>query len=102
VIFVPTRKVRTTNFFPLSFVADFGSGIRDGQKQDPGSATLLSRSPLKFFNHKKLHKILALQLQYLLLLGQGIFIVWSLLLSAGYFYIYSTMKKVIWCDLFGL
>ena len=26
--------------------------------------------------------------------GQGIFIVWSLLLSAGYFYIYSTMKKV--------
>ena len=34
-------------------------------------------------------------LQYILLLGQGIFIVWSLLLSAGYFYIYSTMKKVV-------
>lgn len=29
------------------------------------------------------------------IVGQGIFIVWSLLLSAGYFYIYSTMKKVI-------
>ena len=28
------------------------------------------------------------------IVGQGIFIVWSLLLSAGYFYIYSTMKKV--------
>merc|ERR1719422_2627109 len=35
------------------------------------------------------------RLQYILLLGQGIFIVWSLLLSAGYFYIYSTMKKVV-------
>ena len=35
------------------------------------------------------------KLQYILLLGQGIFIVWSLLLSAGYFYIYSTMKKVV-------
>lgn len=42
------------------------------------------------------------RLQYILLLGQGIFIVWSLLLSAGYFYIYSTMKKVVsrqQCDL---
>ena len=42
------------------------------------------------------------KLQYILLLGQGIFIVWSLLLSAGYFYIYSTMKKVVsrqQCDL---
>jgi len=38
---------------------------------------------------------LVTKLQYLLLLGQGIFIVWSLLLSAGYFYIYSTMKKVV-------
>ena len=37
---------------------------------------------------------LVTRLQYILLLGQGIFIVWSLLLSAGYFYIYSTMKKV--------
>ena len=35
------------------------------------------------------------KLQYILLLGQGIFIVWSLLLSAGYFYIYSTMTKVV-------
>ena len=42
------------------------------------------------------------KLQYILLLGQGIFIVWSLLLSAGYFYIYSTMRKVVsrqQCDL---
>ena len=38
---------------------------------------------------------LVTRLQYILLLGQGIFIVWSLLLSAGYFYIYSTMKKVV-------
>ncbi len=44
--FVATKKGRITNFFsPLSFVADFGSEIRDGQKiriQDkhPGSATL--------------------------------------------------------------
>jgi len=45
---------------------------------------------------------LVTRLQYILLLGQGIFIVWSLLLSAGYFYIYSTMKKVVSrqaCDL---
>ena len=35
------------------------------------------------------------RLKYILLLGQGIFIVWSLLLSAGYFYIFSTMKKVV-------
>jgi hypothetical protein len=41
--FVATKKVLTTNFFsPLSFVAVFGSGIRDprsgrGKNQDPGS-----------------------------------------------------------------
>ena len=35
------------------------------------------------------------KLKYILLLGQGIFIVWSLLLSAGYFYIFSTMKKIV-------
>ncbi len=58
---------------------------------------MLSRCPLKCFNYKKRYKNPLLQLQYLLLLGQGIFIVWSLLLSAGYFYIYSTMKKVMWC-----
>ncbi len=55
--FVATKKVMTINFFsPLSFVAVFGSGIRDpgsgmGKNQDPGtgirdkhpgSATLLS------------------------------------------------------------
>jgi hypothetical protein len=33
VIFVATKKGRTTHFFPpLSFVAVFGFGIRDGQK----------------------------------------------------------------------
>ncbi len=42
--FVATKKGLTTNFFwPLSFVAVFGSGIRDpesgiGKNQDPGSA----------------------------------------------------------------
>ena len=41
--FVATKKGMTTNFFsPLSFVAVFGSGIRDpgsgmGKNQDPGS-----------------------------------------------------------------
>ncbi len=41
--FVVTKKGMTTNFFPpLSFDADFGSGIRDpgsgmGKNQDPGS-----------------------------------------------------------------
>jgi hypothetical protein len=41
--FVATSKVMTTDFFsPLSFVAVFGSGIRDpgsgmGKNQDPGS-----------------------------------------------------------------
>jgi hypothetical protein len=41
--FVATKKGLTTNFFsPLSFVAVFGSGIRDpgsgmGKNQDPGS-----------------------------------------------------------------
>jgi hypothetical protein len=40
--FVATKKGMTTNFFsPLSFVAVFGSGIRDpgsgmGKNQDPG------------------------------------------------------------------
>jgi hypothetical protein len=40
---VATKNVMTTNFFsPLSFVAVFGSGIRDpesgmGKNQDPGS-----------------------------------------------------------------
>ncbi len=35
--FVATYKVMTTNFFsPLSFVAVFGSGIRDGQKSGSG------------------------------------------------------------------
>ncbi len=43
--FVATKKGLTTNFFSsLSFVAVFGSGIRDlgsgmGKNQDPGSAT---------------------------------------------------------------
>jgi hypothetical protein len=37
VIFVATKKGRTTNFFsPLSFVAIFGSEIRDGQKLGSG------------------------------------------------------------------
>ncbi len=31
--------------------------------------------------------------RYLVLICQGFFIVWSLLLSAGYFYIFSAMKK---------
>lgn len=31
--------------------------------------------------------------RYLVLICQGFFIVWSLLLSAGYFYIFSSMKK---------
>jgi hypothetical protein len=31
--------------------------------------------------------------KYLILICQGFFIVWSLLLSAGYFYIFSAMKK---------
>ncbi len=41
--FVATNRGMTTNFFsPLSFVAVFGSGIRDpgsgmGKNQDPGS-----------------------------------------------------------------
>jgi hypothetical protein len=41
--FVATKKGLTTNFFsPLSFIAVFGSGIRDpgsgmGKNQDPGS-----------------------------------------------------------------
>jgi hypothetical protein len=47
--FVATKKGITTNFFsPLSFVAVFGSGIRDGKKpgsgirdKHPGSVTLL-------------------------------------------------------------
>ncbi len=47
-IFVATKKGRTTNFFSsLSFVAVFGFGIRDGQKsgsgirdKHPGSTTL--------------------------------------------------------------
>jgi hypothetical protein len=46
--FVARKKGMTTNFFsPLSFVAAFGSGIRDGGKsgsgirdKHPGSATL--------------------------------------------------------------
>ena len=33
-------------------------------------------------------------LRYMVLILQGIFIVWSLLLSAGYFYIFSAMNKV--------
>jgi hypothetical protein len=43
-----TKKGMTTTFFsPLSFIAVFGSEIRDsgsgmGKNQDPGSATLLS------------------------------------------------------------
>ena len=32
-------------------------------------------------------------LRYMVLILQGIFIVWSLLLSAGYFYIFSAMNK---------
>jgi hypothetical protein len=36
--FVATKKGMTTKFFStLSFVAVFGSGIRDGKNQDPGS-----------------------------------------------------------------
>ena len=33
-------------------------------------------------------------LRYMVLILQGIFIVWSLLLSAGYFYIFSAMNKI--------
>lgn len=33
-------------------------------------------------------------LRYMVLILQGVFIVWSLLLSAGYFYIFSAMNKV--------
>ena len=36
---------------------------------------------------------LAPSVRYLVLICQGFFIVWSLLLSAGYFYIFSSMKK---------
>ena len=32
-------------------------------------------------------------LRYMVLILQGVFIVWSLLLSAGYFYIFSAMNK---------
>ena len=32
-------------------------------------------------------------LRYMVLINQGVFIVWSLLLSAGYFYIFSAMNK---------
>ena len=32
-------------------------------------------------------------LRYMVLILQGVFIVWSLLLSAGYFYIFSSMNK---------
>ena len=32
-------------------------------------------------------------LRYTVLIPQGFFIVWSLLLSAGYFYIFSALKK---------
>ncbi len=46
--FVATKKITTTNFSPLSFVALFGSGIRDPgwikiriRDKHPGSATLL-------------------------------------------------------------
>jgi hypothetical protein len=42
--FVATKKDMTTNFFsPLSFVAVFGSGIRD---KHPGSASLKNRVQL--------------------------------------------------------
>jgi hypothetical protein len=47
VIFVVTKKCRTTNFFStLSFVAVFESGIQDpgsgmDKNQDPGSASLV-------------------------------------------------------------
>ncbi len=36
---------------------------------------------------------LAPSVRYLVLVCQGFFIVWSLLLSAGYFYIFSSMRK---------
>ena len=32
-------------------------------------------------------------LRYMVLILQGVFIVWSLLLSAGYFYIFSALNK---------
>ncbi len=46
--FVATKKGMTTNFFsPLSFVAVFGSGIRDPRSgiRDPGSGMGKSQDP---------------------------------------------------------
>jgi hypothetical protein len=46
--FVATKKGMTTNFFsPLSFVAVFGSGIRDPRSEirDPGWVKIRIRDP---------------------------------------------------------
>ncbi len=48
--FMATKKGMTTIFFPLSFVAVFGSGIRD---KHPGSATLLQVYTLIFYSSTK-------------------------------------------------